>query len=117
MLAINGNVNERTTSIKCLGFLLGEHLSWRNHNSVVENKVSKYIGILHKVKNTFSKGGLKNLYFSLVHSYLDYGNIAWGNITRTKLKKLASKQRQAIRAIYAAEYTREIKEEMKVLNI
>ena len=70
MLAINGNVNERTTSIKCLGFLLGEHLSWRNHNSVAENKVSKYIGILHKVKNTFSKGGLKNLYFSLVHSYL-----------------------------------------------
>ena len=31
--------------------------------------------------------------------------------------KLASKQRQAIRAIYPAEYTRGKMEEMKVLNI
>ena len=33
----------------------------------------------------------------------------------TKLKKLTSKKGQAIRAIYAAEYTSEKKEEMKVL--
>ena len=80
-------------------------------------KVSKNIGILHKAKNIFSKGGLKTLYFSFVHSYLNYGNIAWGNTTQTKLKKLVNKQRQAIRAIYAAEYTRGKKEEMKALNI
>ena len=35
--------------------------------------------------------------------------------TRTKLKKLSSKQ--AIRAIYAAEYTSEKMKEMKFLNI
>ena len=48
---------------------------------------------------------------------MHYENIAWGSNTQTKLKKLASKQRQAIRVIYAAEYTREKMEEMKVLNI
>ena len=106
MLAINGKVIDRTISIKFLGILLYEHLSWKNHISVVENKVSKNIGILHKAKNIFSKGGLKTLYFSFVHSYLNYGNIAWGSTTQTKLKKLVNKQRQAIRAIYAAEYTR-----------
>ena len=37
----------------------------------------------------------------------------WG--APAKLKKLTSKKRQAIRAIYAAEYTSEKKEEMKVL--
>ena len=51
-----------------------------------------------------------------MHSYLNYGNIASGSTTRTKLEKLASKQRQATRAIYVAEYTRENMEEMKVLN-
>ena len=56
-------------------------------------KVSKNIGILHKAKNIFSKGGLKTLYFSFVHSYLNYGNIAWGNTTQTKLKKLVNKDR------------------------
>ena len=57
------------------------------------------------------------LSFSFVHSYLNYGNITWGSTTRIKLKKLANKQRQVIRVIYAAKYTREKKEEMKLLNI
>ena len=39
MLAINGKVIEQTTSIKFLGILLYEHLSWKNHISVIENKV------------------------------------------------------------------------------
>ena len=106
-LAINEKVIERTTSIKFLGILLDEHLSWKNHISVVENKVSKNIGILNKAKNTFSNGCFKILFSSFVHSYLNYGNIAWGSTSRTKLKKLASKQRQTIRAIYAAEYAME----------
>ena len=75
MLTINGKVTEQTTSIKFLGILFDEYLSWKNHNSVVANKVSKNIGILHKAKNIFSKGGLKTLYFSFVHSCLNYGNI------------------------------------------
>ena len=63
MLAINGKVIERTTSIKFLGILLDEDFSWKNHISVAENKVSKNIGILHKAKNIFSKGGLKTIFF------------------------------------------------------
>ena len=61
MLAINGKVIERMTSTKFLGILFEEHLSWKNYISVVQNKVSKNIGILHKAKNIFSKGGLKTL--------------------------------------------------------
>ena len=56
-----------------------------SHISVVENKVSKYTGTLHKAKKIFSKGGLKIIYFSFVHNYLNYENIAWGSTTRTKL--------------------------------
>ena len=50
MLPINGKVIKRTTSIKFLNILLDEHLSWKNPLSVVENKVSKKFGILHKAK-------------------------------------------------------------------
>ena len=52
----------------------------------------KNIGILHKAKNILIQFGLKTQYFSFEHIYLNYGNIA-GSTTRTKLKKLASKQR------------------------
>ena len=105
MLAIIKKVIRQTTSVKFLGIFLDEYLSWKNHISVVENKVSKNIEIFYKAKNIFSKGGLK--FFTFIHSYLNCGNTAWGSITQTKMKKLASKQRQAIRVIHAAEYARE----------
>ena len=76
MLAINGKVIERTASIEFLGILLDEQLSWKSHISIVENEVSKITGILHRAKNIFSKDGLKTLYFSFVHNYLNNGNIA-----------------------------------------
>ena len=50
MLAIDGKVTEWTTSIKFLGILLDEHLSWKNHISVVENKVSKILEFYIKPK-------------------------------------------------------------------
>ena len=53
MLVINGKVIERTTSIEFLDILLDEHLSCKNHISVVENKVTNNIGILHKSKIYF----------------------------------------------------------------
>ena len=38
--------------------------------------VSKNIGILHKAKNILYKGGLKTLYISLLHSYLNHSTKA-----------------------------------------
>ena len=49
---------------------------------------------------------------------MDYGNIVWGTRTAAKLKKLASKQKQALRVVNN-EYTgiREIMIRNNVLNI
>ena len=54
----------------------------------------------------------------IIHSYLNYGNIVWASTSTTKLKKQASKQKQALR-ILNNEFTdiREIMIRMKVLNI
>ena len=42
---------------------------------------------------------MKSLHFCFFHSYLTYGNIAWCSTSMTKLKKIFSKQKQAIKAI------------------
>ena len=98
--------------------LIDEHLTWKKHITVIENKVSKNLGILYRAGRVLDSTGLKNLYFSFIHSYLNYGNILWASTSRTKLKKLASKQKQALRIVYN-EYTdiKEIMVRMKVLNI
>ena len=37
--------------------------------------------------------------FWFFHSYLNYGNIAWATTTKSKLRKIASQQREAVNAI------------------
>ena len=98
--------------------LIDEHLTWKKHITVIENKVSKNLGILYRARRVLDSTALKNLYFSFIHSYMNYGNIVWASTSRTKLKKLSSKQKQALRIVYN-EYTdiKEIMVRMKVLNI
>ena len=48
------------------------------------------------------------MYFSFRHGHFNYGNLVCASASRTKLKKLASKEKQALR-IVNNEYT-DIKE-------
>ena len=101
-----------------MGLLIDEHLTWKEHNVIIENKVSKSLGLLHRARSVLDSTELKNLCLSFIYSYLNYGNIVWASTSTTKLKKLASKQKQALR-ILNNEFTdiREIMVRMKVLNI
>ena len=45
-LKIGNKVIEKTPSIKFLGVMLDENVSWRYHIKTVENKLSKNIGLL-----------------------------------------------------------------------
>ena len=98
--------------------LIDEHLTGKEHITVTENKVSKNLGLLYRARKVLDSTALKNLHFSFIHSYLNYGNIVWDSTSTTKLKKLAIKQKHALR-IVKNEFTdiREIMVRMKVLNI
>ena len=98
--------------------LIDKHLTWKEHITEIENKVSKNLGLLNRARGVLDSTALKNLCFSFMHSYLNYGNIVWANTSRAKLKKLASKQKQTLRVVNN-EFTdiREIMVRMKYLNI
>ena len=49
-LIINNPEIARTESIKFIGVLLDENLSWKTHIKYIENKISKNIGILFKAR-------------------------------------------------------------------
>ena len=50
----------------------------------MENKISKSIGVLFKAKKYHILKLLK-LCYSIIHTYLNYANIAWANTNKTKL--------------------------------
>ena len=101
-----------------MGDIIDEHHTWKEHIIVTKNKVSKNLGTLYRARRVLDTTASKNLYFSFLHSYLNYGNIEWASTSRKKLKKLASKQKQALR-IANNEFIdiREMMVRTKVLNI
>ena len=55
---------KRSSSIKFFKVFVDEHLSWTDHINILENKLSKNLGLLHKSKHFLNAKGMKSLYFS-----------------------------------------------------
>ena len=58
----------------------------------------------------------KNVYFSFIHSYIDYDNMTWGSTPKTKLKKIFTFQKKAARVIFFANRLAHTKPLMLDLN-
>ena len=50
-LQLNGNTSERENSLKFLGVILDEHLTWQKLIQIIENKVSKMLVLFIKQVN------------------------------------------------------------------
>ena len=69
---------ERVIEIKCLGIIFDENMSWKPHTDALANKISKYSGVLNKLKHYLPVYILRTLYFSMINSNLNYGILTWG---------------------------------------
>ena len=128
-LFLNNQVIKRQSSIKFLGILLDENLSWKKHLKLTENKVAKNrrdislcknIGLIYKAKPYLNKDSLLALYFSYVHSYINYANLVWGSANSTYLRKINSEQKHALRLIHNKNrfyHSKELFESCEILNI
>ena len=91
--------------------LLDENLYWKEHIKYMESTIAKNIGLLYRAKPYIDKHFLLSLYHLYIHSYINYGNIAWESTTRTNLKKIYSQQKHATRIVYSKNrlsHTREL---------
>ena len=97
----------------------GQVLRWK-HINIIENKISKNIGLIYKAKFLLTQKCLKSIYFSFIPSYINYSNIAWASTNQTKLKKLLNKQKHASRIIYYEDrytHARPLMQSLNALNI
>ena len=99
-LKINNTLMKGVGHIKFLGVLFDGNLTWKNDTNVIESKISKSLGILHPVKFLLNQKSRKNVYFSFIHSYINYRNNAWGSTSKTKLKKIFTYKKKVARAIF-----------------
>ena len=67
---------KRERTKKFLDVLLDENLISKHHINCVHDKIKKNLGVLYKARTYLNEKCLKQLYFSFIHSYLNYGNIS-----------------------------------------
>ena len=110
---INGTSIECVSSFNYLGITIDKHLNWQHHINSIANKISKYIGILNKLKKMLPLKTLLLMYNYFILSSLNYGILVWGYNT-DRLFKL---QKRAIRVISKSKFNAHTDPLFKKLHI
>ena len=80
--------------------MFDEHLTWKNHITMITNKLSKVIGILNRLKHIYPQQALLSIYNALFLSHMTYGLLLWGN----QVVQVSKLQKKSIRLITGSEY-------------
>ena len=99
LLRINNDKIEESNCTKYLGVLIDKHLTWKSHINMIRTKLSKALGIIHKLKHVVPTQILKLIYNSLFYPHLNYAILNWGCAYTSTLNPLRILQKKAIRAI------------------
>ena len=95
---------EVVTSMKFLGLIIDEKLSWKTHVDGICRTIFRNIGIINKVKFCLPTSSLLMLYSTLIFPYLNYGILVWGNTHSLYLERILFLQKKAIRVICNASW-------------
>ena len=103
-IKLDGTVISAENSVKYLGINLDLNLNFRKHIEVIENKLSRSLAILFKLKPVLPQNALLKLYYAMVHPYLIYGLVAWGSTFPSYIEKLNILQNKAVKLIGGGNY-------------
>ena len=88
---------EQVTEFNFLGLIIDSNLNWKAHLNAISTKISRIVGLLHKLKNIFPKQVLHSIYNSLIMPHLNYSRLALG----IKSHKIEQLQKKAIIVLYS----------------
>ena len=70
IISVDGCQNRRVKSVKHLGLIVDDTLTWDEHVDYISTKISKNIGIIKRVRTILPWHSLLTLYRTLIELYL-----------------------------------------------
>ena len=119
VLTINNVEIERVTHLNFLGMVLGSQLNWKKHLDHISLKISKIIGILHRLKLVYPETVLLMLYNTLIVPHLTYCILSWGSLLSDK-HRIHVLQKKGLRIVAGGGYlshTEPICKQMQLLKV
>ena len=96
--ALNGNITEQNV-VKYLGVYVDKQLSWQHHIQSIVKKLTTARGIISKLRHYAPPSILRNVYFSIAYSRLQYGITTWGNSAAKYVNKIQVQQNYIVKII------------------
>ena len=97
---------EKVESIKFLGVIVDERMSWKKHTQHVTCKVRSSICSLHDMRRIIPKKLKNSVYNAIVNSQLSYAISVWGaHSVSDNLKQLFILQKKALRNLFCIRKT------------
>lgn len=90
---------EIVKSIKILGVVFSDNLTWDCHLTYLQNKIAKAIGMLSTYRYALPKFVKVIFYNTLIRSHLTYCHLVWGTTSKANITKLYLLQKRAVRLI------------------
>ena len=84
---MNNNPIKRVNSIKYLGVLIDNKLSWSEHVDYLNLQLARYSGLFTRLRRYVPNQILSLLYYSIIYSRIKYGILLWGTASNSLLKK------------------------------
>ena len=96
---LSGEKITPTNSVKYLGIIMDEHLTWEKHIKTILPKLSRAIGAMAKIRHYVPAQTVKSIYHAIFNSHILYGAQIWSHATENLLHKINMLQNKAIRII------------------
>ena len=90
---------QRKSEARFLGVIIDEKLNWSSHIKAVKSKMSRYIGIMYKLKKYLPQQPRLQIFHSFVQSHLNFCSIIWGFSAKSNIESLFVNQKKGMRAV------------------
>ena len=98
-LMMNDSNLEQVKSIRFLGVIINDRLTWESHKKHVHNKISKTLGILYKCKYAMKEVDVIKMYKAFIQPYFLYAMEVWGHTINSESDILVRLQSKALRIV------------------
>ena len=103
-LTLNDTEIPHSNNVKFLGVRIDPQLNFQAHIRATEQRISRSIGIISKLKYFLLNSALLKLYYAFIYPHLLNGLVVWGSTYPTYLKNLSVIQNKAVRLLKGGAY-------------
>ena len=90
---------ERVVEARFLGVIIDESLKWSRHVKTILSKMSRYVGVMYKIKKLLPLKARLQVYHSFIQSHINYCSLVWGFSCKSNIEAIFSKQKKGLRAV------------------